>query len=197
MKTIRMFAVGMIFAALFSISAFAQAAAGKVVVINTAAFDSDKAGQGIAKYVNAMNQLETEFKPVQTELDTMNTRLQSLAKEIQTLQANKSVPVNQQTLQAKVDEGEKLQIDLKRKQEDAKVRFEKRQQTLIAPVMQDIYKAIQEFTKKNGYAMVLDIAKLVQSDVILGLDETSDVTSAFITFYNARPATAATAAAPK
>jgi Skp family chaperone for outer membrane proteins len=202
MKTLRTFAVGLLFTALFAISAFAQAGAqsagaGKIVVINTLAFDDPKAGAGITKYVSAMNTLETEFKPVQTELETMSVKLQNLSKEIQTLNGAGKVPVNQASVQAKIDEGEKLQRDLKFKQEDAKVRFEKRQQALLAPVMQDIYKAVSEFQKKNGYLLVLDISKMADNGTVLAMDETADVTKAFITFYNARPAGTATAAAPK
>jgi hypothetical protein len=59
--------------------------------------------------------------------------------------------------------------------------------------MQDIMKAIGEFTKQKGYGLILDAAKLDSAGVILGWDEAKvDVTKEFITFYNARPATTAT-----
>lgn len=204
MKTLRMFAVGMMFAALFAVSAFAQtgaqpaAGAGKIVVINTGAFGDPK--EGIKKYTSAMTTLETEFQPVQKELNDMQVKLQGLSKEIQTLQEQASkpgaAPINQSTIQTKVDEGEKLQIDLKRKQEDAKARFERRQQALMAPVMQDIYKAYGEFQKKNGYLLILDVAKMADDGTVLAMDDTADITKAFITFYNARPAGTASTKAP-
>ena len=204
MKTLRMFAVGIMFAALFAVSAFAQtgatpaAGAGKIVVINTGAFGDPK--EGIKKYTSAMTTLETEFQPVQKELNDMQVKLQGLSKEIQTLQDQASkpgaAPINQSTIQAKVDEGEKLQIDLKRKQEDAKARFERRQQALMTPVMADIYKAYGEFQKKNGYLLILDVAKMADDGTVLAMDDTADITKAFITFYNARPAGTASTKTP-
>lgn len=204
MKTLRMFAVGIMFAALFAVSAFAQtgatpaAGAGKIAVINTGAFGDPK--DGIKKYTSALTTLDTEFQPLQKELNDMQLKLQGLSKEIQTLQDQASkpgaAPINQTTIQAKVDEGERLQLDLKRKQEDAKARFEKRQQALMAPIMQDIYKAYDEFQKKNGYLLILDISKMIDDGTALAMDVNADVTKAFITFYNARPAGTASTTAP-
>lgn len=202
MKTFRLFAAVIFAAALFAVSAFAQTtqpAAGKIGVINTTAFDDDKAG--ITKYTNAMNMLEKEFQPVNTELQTMLTRYQNMQKEIQTLQeqAQKgTVPVNQTTIQTKIDDYGKLERDIKFKQEDAKARFTSRQSILLGPVLQDIGKAMQEFAKQKGYILILDIAKLANADLVLAMDEKADITKEFITFYNARPAgTAAATAAPK
>jgi Skp family chaperone for outer membrane proteins len=207
MKTLRSAAFGLFFAVAFVASALAQtttppvapAGPAKIAVINTFLFDD--ATNGIKKYVSAMNTLETEFKPVQTNLEGMNTKLQGLAKEIQGFRdaaaRPNAPPVNTASVNAKVEEAEKLQRDLKFQQEDAKARFERRQQALVAPVMQDIYKAVQEFAKAKGYTMILDIAKMDQAGIIMALDGNADVTKDFITFYNARPATTATTTAPR
>jgi Skp family chaperone for outer membrane proteins len=197
MKKLRFFAASLFVAAFFAVSAFAQAqpaAAGKIAVINTMAFDGK---EGITKYTNAMNTLENEFKPVNTELQTMVTKYQNMQKEIQSLQEQASKPnspIGASTVQAKYDEYGKLERDIKFKQEDAKARFESRRATLLGPVLQDIGKAIQEFSKKNGYVLILDIAKMAEADLILSLDEKADVTKEFITFYNTRPATTAATA---
>lgn len=196
MKTIRLIAVSVVFAAVFAVSALAQTqpASGKIGLINTLAFEDDKAG--ITKYVTALNSLETEFKPAQTELQTLATRIQALEKEINTLRqqasTNSTVPINQQTVNTKLEEYEKLAREYKFKEDDAKARFQRREAAVMGPIRQDIGNAIQEFTKKNGYVLVLDVAKLDNAGLILGLDETADVTKQFITFYNARPATTAT-----
>ncbi|MGI8493998.1 MAG: OmpH family outer membrane protein [Pyrinomonadaceae bacterium] len=198
MKTFRLFAAVLFAAALFSVSAFAQTTAVKIGVINTTAFDDAKGG--ITKYTSAMNMLENEFKPVNTELQTMVTKYQNMQKEIQNLQeqiAKPNSPIPQSTLQSKIDEYGKLERDIKFRQEDAKARFTSRQGTLLAPVLQDIGKAIQEFSKQKGYTLILDIAKMAEGDLILALDEKADVTKEFIIFYNARPAGTASAVAPK
>jgi len=195
MKTFRLIAVSVVFAAIFAVSALAQTAAVKIGLINTQAFDDDKAG--ITKYVAAMNSLETEFKPLSTELQTLGTKIQALQKEIQVLQeqAQKgTVPVNQATVSAKLEEYDKLTREYKFKEEDAKARYQRREAAVMGPIRLDIGNAIQEFTKKNGYVLIFDPSK-DQTGMLLGLDETADVTKQFITFYNARPAT--TAVVPK
>ncbi|HQU82281.1 MAG TPA: OmpH family outer membrane protein [Pyrinomonadaceae bacterium] len=205
MKTVRLIAVSFIFAAFFAVSAFAQTGAAqtgtfKFAVIDTGMFGGDEKGVGgITKYVNAMNTIEAEFKPLQTDLQTMQTKLQTLAAEIEKMRnPPQGVPVNTSTLQTKIDEAQNLDRDLKRKQEDAKARFEKRQGQLLGPIMQDIYKAMQEFTMQKGYAMIFDGAQLDNQRLVVAFDPAkADVTKEFITFYNARPAGAATAAAPK
>ncbi|HEX6124990.1 MAG TPA: OmpH family outer membrane protein [Pyrinomonadaceae bacterium] len=201
MKRFSFIAAAFIFAAISAVSAFGQGAApasqpAKIVVINTAAFD---AKDGITKYSNAMNALETEFKPTQTEIQTLATRYQTLLTEIENARkANPAVPIKPETIQAKVDEAQGLEIQIKRKQEDGKNKFEKRQQQVMGPILQDIGKAMDEYAKQKGYALILDAAKLEGAGLILAVDLPKvDVTKDFITFYNARPATTATTATPR
>lgn len=206
MKTFRLFAA-FAFAAIFAVSAFAQApAAGtfRIAVINTAAFDSDK--EGIKRYVTAMNTLETQMKAEATVLQTMGNRLQALKTEIEGLQRQIDDPKRpaavdatklRATAQTKFDEYQKMGLEFEYKQKDYKASLERREQTLMAPVRVDIGNAIQEFTKQKGYAMVLDAAKLDGAGLLLGFDEKYDITREFIAFYNARPAGTATTAAPR
>jgi Skp family chaperone for outer membrane proteins len=199
MKTFRLIAVSFIFAAIFAVSAFAQAtaqpAAGRIGLVNTFAFGGDDKGAGgITKYKNAMTSLDAEFKTVFDKLKTMDTRRAALAKEIQAAQNQPStVPAATTALQAKVDEYQALEVQMKREQEDAKAKYERRSQQVIGPIYGDILKAMSEFAKQKGYALILDGAKLEQADILLGFDEKYNVTTEFITFYNARPAGAATA----
>lgn len=201
MKTFRSIAAGFVFAAIFAVSAFAQAqpTATKIGIINTTAFD-DKAG--ITKYVAAANTLEKEFLPVDTELRTMATKIEALQKEIQTLQAqaqqaNPAVPINVQSVNAKVGDYEKLTREFKFKQEAAKADYERREAVVLGPIRQDIGKAMQEFAKQKGYSFIFDAANLDKAGLILAFDEKYNVTAEFITFYNARPAGTATTSVPK
>jgi Skp family chaperone for outer membrane proteins len=204
MKTFSFIAATFIFAALATVSASAQVPAAtaqpaKIVVINSAAF---AAKDGITKYSKAIEALDLEFRPTQTEINTMGTRLQTLATEIDNARkatSNPAVPIGNPaaSLQAKVDEAQALEIKLKRTQEDAKARLERREAALLEPIMADIMKGLDEYAKQKGYALILDASKLVSAGVILALDGPKvDVTKDFITFFNARPATTATTAAP-
>jgi len=195
MRTFRLIAVSVVFAAIFAVSALAQATttAGKIGIINTQAFDDDKVG--ITKYVAGLNSLEAEFKPVFTELQTMATNIQALQKELQgyqeIVQKGGKVPIADADVQKKLESLDKMQREYKFKEDDAKVRYQRREAAVMGPIRQDIGNAIQEFTKKNGYVLIIDLSK-DNTGIILGLDETADITKAFITFYNARPATTAT-----
>lgn len=201
MKTFRLLAASLFFAAIFAVSAFAQVTTVKVGLINTLAFDNDKAG--ITKYTTAMNSLETEFKKDGTDLSAMATRINSLQGELEGMQKqlqnppDPKVPIGnrdalQNSFSTKYVEYEKLSREYKFKQEDAKVRFERRRQTIMGPILLDIGKAMQEYAKQKGYTIILDGAKLEEAAILLAIgDEKIDVTKDFITFYNARPATTA------
>lgn len=193
-----MFAGLLVAVAFFAVSSFAQTGAvgnAKIVVIDTGAFADAKAG--IGKYNNAMKSLDAEFATVQNDLTATANRLTTLQKEIQTLQdqaASGKVPVDQKSAQTKVEQFQTLQTDFKRKQEDAKARFDRRQEQIMGPIMQDIYKAMQDFATQKGYDLILDAVKLDAQQMILAfIPSKVDVTKDFITFYNSRPASTASA----
>jgi Skp family chaperone for outer membrane proteins len=199
MKRISLFVGSLVFVVVFAVSTFSQTTAPvKIGLINTFEFGDEKAG--ITKYVSAFKALQAEFGPTELELQTMTNKLNTLAKEIQALREQASsgkVPIDEKAAQGKVEEAERIQRDIKFKQEDAKARYERRQKAVIGPVMQDIGKAVNDFAKQKGYTVIFDIAK-DESGLLLAIgDEKIDITKDFITFYNARPAATATTGTPK
>jgi len=193
----RIFVFGLFVCAGFSTLHYSQTptSLGKIVVINSAEFGDDKAG--IVKYVSALRKLSDEFAPVNTELRTSNERLETMRKEIAILRqqmSNGTVPVKEQELQQKMEAADRLELEIKYKSEDAKMRFERRQQSTLSPVMKDIYAALQGFSKEKGFALIFDLAK-DETGVLAAIgDEKAVVTKDFIAYYNARNATPA---APK
>ncbi len=153
--------------------------ASKIAYIDTEYFSDEKTG--ITKYVNVVKALEREFQPRQTELNTMQARLKTLADEIAKL--SETSVVDPKTIQAKQEEGERIQIELKRKKEDADAAFTKRYQEVVNPVSKDIYNALKRFSAERGLTMILDISKL--SGAVLISVPGMDVTQAFINYYNA------------
>ena len=152
----------------------------KIALINTAEFGDEKTG--ITRYVNAVKSVQREFLPKNTELTTIQTRINTLADEISKLSG--AAVVDPKTIQAKQDEGERLQRDLKYKKDQAQADFQKRYQEVVSPISADIGKAIDQFALQNRITMVLDPSKF---DVaILSVNPAMDVTRAFITAYNAR-----------
>lgn len=194
MKRISLLAVIFVFAAVSAVSA--QTATGKIGWIDTGAFGDEK--EGIKRFTNALTALGNEVKPKETELINIQNKVAAIAEDIRKLQSQPAnVPVDQNTARQKQEEGQRLQreFEFKKKEYDALV--EKRTGEVLGPINQDIGKALDEFAKQKGYTAILDIDKLAQAGAILVLDQTAVITKEFITFYNARPTGAATAAAPR
>lgn len=178
--------------AMFAVSAFAQVpAASKIGLINTNAFYDEKVG--ITKLVTANKQLNTEFAAQIKALEDGSVKLQGIAKELETMRGQPQATFNQVAYNTKQDEGERLQRELSYKKTELESAINKRRDVLVAPISQDIGKAIDEFGKKNGYTAIFDIGKLDEAGAVLFVAETADITKEFVTFYNARPATPATA----
>lgn len=206
MKRFSLIAASFIFAAISAVSAFgqnpaapAQAAPFKLAVIDSEAFAAQTGG--ITRYAAALKALDDEFKPLETEIQGMITKYNTLGAEIKKLQDQASagtVPVDPKTAQAKVEEYQNLEVAIKRKQEDGKNRAARREPQVMGPIRQEIGKALQDYAKSKGYALILDAAKLDGAGLILAFDEAKiDATKDFIAFFNARPATTATTATPR
>ena len=206
MKKIRLIATAALLATISVVSASAQKPAAsqptapaaaataavpdsKIAYVNTEAFADEKGG--ISRYVAALKSLEREFQPRNTELTTLNNQIKGIADELQKL--NPSV-VDQKSIQAKQDQGEKLQRDLKYKKEQADADFQRRYQEVVSPISEDIGKALDAFAKSRGITMILDVSKLAPA--ILTATEGMDVTRAFIADYNTKNPGSAAAATP-
>ena len=198
MKRFTTIAVSFVFAAIFAVSASAQVPtnATKIGWIDTGEFGAEK--DGVTKYRAALTTLDGQMKPQIVEMQGIQNKLQTISKEIDALTKTPAgVPINEAAVQAKREEGQKLQLDLEYKKKAYDASLEVSQGKVLGPVSADISKAIQEFAKQKGYAVILDIDKLGQAGVILALDQTANITKEFITYYNARPATTASTAAPR
>jgi Skp family chaperone for outer membrane proteins len=152
----------------------------KIAVVDTSAFTDEKAG--IKRYLNAVKAVEREFEPKNVEFKNLQSRLKSLADEIDKLGA--STVVAPSSIQAKREEAERLQRDLKYKKEQADADVERRYKEVVGPVSTDIGKALDQFATQNGITMILDISKLLPA--VLSVNPAVDVTEAFIAEYNSK-----------
>jgi len=174
--------------AVFALSGYAQTTgATKIALVNSDAFGYEKTG--VTKLINAYKALETEFKPTTDDLAATSARLDGLVKEIQQLQtqlnSNQGDPnAIRKTIDQKTDEGTRLQIDLKRKQEDAKAKLDKRQAQVTQPIVKEISAALEAYGKKNSIDMILDVSKLDGS--ILLINYSLDITDAFIKDFKSK-----------
>ena len=160
----------------------------KMAVIYTDQFLDPK--NGIAKFNSTVTKLNGEFQAVRNDLTQMQTRAQQLEDEINKLQsAAAGAPIDQRSLQTKVDQFEQLKKDIQRKGEDAQTNYNKRRQELFAPVQDEVGKALEAFAKARGINVIVDAASVP----LLYAAESIDITRAFIAEFNAKnPVTAAT-----
>jgi Skp family chaperone for outer membrane proteins len=158
----------------------------KIALVDTEAFGDEKAG--IVRFVSALQALQREVKPRQDEMLAIQTKMQQLSKDIDTL--SKSAVVDPKTIQAKREEGGRLERELMYKKVDYDAMMPKRYREVVGPVSADIGKELDVFAAQRGITMVLDVSKLLPA--ILTAKNETDITLAFIAYYNAKnPATAA------
>jgi len=164
----------------------------KMAVIYTDLFLDQKTG--IAKFSSVLTKLNGEFQAVRNELTQLQTRGQQLEDEINKLQtAPAGTPIDQRSLQTKVEQLEQLKKDIQRKGEDAQASYNRRRQELFTPVQDEIAKALEAFAKARGINVIVDAASVP----LLYAADSIDITRAFIADFNAKnPVTAATTTTP-
>ncbi|MCA1614108.1 MAG: OmpH family outer membrane protein [Acidobacteria bacterium] len=204
MKQIRLIAAAVALAALNVAAASAQAPAARpaaqpaagtsstparVAIIDSRYFrgTDEKGTGGIARYITAAKQLEAQFQPQVTELQRMQTNLAALVEDIKKTSAV-AAPAE---IARKQDQAQELELQIKRKSEDAQRLVESRQEEVMRPIEADVFNAITAFAQQRGYSIVIDVARVP----VLYAADSLDITKEFIAEYNrTRPATASTAA---
>jgi len=153
----------------------------KMAMIYSDAFLDPK--NGIARFNTLLTTLNREFEPRRTELQGLQTRINTLAKEIDDTQ-NVAAP---DSIRQKRDQLTQLNTEFKRKGEDAEAAYTKRRQEIFTPLQQDIGKALEVFAKARGITVIVDGS---QVPVVYAADNI-DITRAFIAEFNSKnPATA-------
>src|SRR5688572_25885756 len=161
----------------------------KIALIYSDAFLDAKTG--IGRFNTLITTLNREFQPRQTELQGMQTRIQTLTNEVSQAQAAQSV-VDPKSIQTKIDQLETLKKDFQRKGEDAQAAYNKRRQEMFQPLQEDIGKALEAYAKSRNIHVIIDGS---QVPLVYAADAL-DITRAFINEFNSKnPATAAAAPA--
>lgn len=164
----------------------------KMAVVYTDLFLDQK--NGIAKFNSVVTKLNGEFQKLKDEIQAMQTRATALETEINKLrEAPAGTPIDQRSLQTKIDQLEQLKKDIQRKAEDAQAAYNRRRQELFGPLQEEISKALEAFAKARGINVIIDAAQVP----LLYAADNIDITRAFITEFNSKnPATAAATPAP-
>jgi Skp family chaperone for outer membrane proteins len=165
----------------------------KMAVIYTDLFLDPK--DGIAKFNSVINKLNGEFQKTKDDITQMQNRATALETEIGKLQnAPEGTPIDQKSLQSKIDQLEQLKKDIQRKAEDAQASYNRRRQELFSPLQNEIGRALEVFAKARGINVIIDAAQVP----LLYAADSTDITRAFITDFNSKnPVTAATTTPPQ
>ena len=159
---------------------------GKIAIIDTEAFADPKTG--ITKLVRAFEVVNSEFKRRSEELQKLRAQYEQLGKDIEAT-ANRG---RSQARNAKIEQAEALKKDIERKTQDAQSAYQKRLREATEPIYKDISPALQAFARQRGVNVIFDVSKL--AEVMFVVNDTVDLTRAFIADYNQRnPMTAAPA----
>ena len=159
-----------------------------MAVVYTDAFLDPKTG--IAKFNSVVTKLNGEFQKVKDEITAMQTRAQTLEGEITKLrEAPEGTPIDQRSLQTKIDQLDQLKKDTQRKAEDAQGAYSRRRQDLFGPLQEELGKALEAFAKARGINVIIDAAQVP----LLYAADSIDITRAFITEFNSKNPVAASA----
>jgi outer membrane protein len=160
----------------------------KIALIYSDAFLDAKTG--IARFNTLVSTLNREFQPRQTELQTMQQKIQALTDDI-TKTASVADP---KTIQTKQDQLEQLKKEFQRKGEDAQAAYDRRRKEMFTPLQEDIGKALEVYAKAHNINVIIDGS---QVPLVYAADAL-DITRAFINDFNSKnPATAAVTTPPK
>lgn len=155
-----------------------------IAIIDSAAFSDEKTG--IARVMAAMKQIEAKFQPVRNELRGMRERLNTMRSDLQKKQGIQDAKVTAQQVEA----ADQLDLQIKRKAEDAQTNYQKESLALLEPLQKDIGNELNKYAQQKGISLLLDINRVPVVYAANNLDITRD----FIAEYNrTHPATAAPA----
>jgi Skp family chaperone for outer membrane proteins len=145
-----------------------------VAVIDSAAFSDEKTG--IARVMNAMKQIEAKFTPLRTEIRGMRDRLTTMRADIQKKQSIQDPKMTQQ----QTDEADRLEVQIKRKAEDAQASYQKESLGVLDPMQKDIGDALVAYAQSKGISLVIDLNRVP----VVYSAPSLDITKEFITEYN-------------
>jgi len=145
-----------------------------IALIDSAAFGDQQ--NGITRVMNAMKQIEAKYQPLRTELRGMRDRLTALRADIQKKQAIQDAKTTAQ----QIDEADRLEIQIKRKSEDAQASYQRESLAVLDPLQKDITQALNAYAQAKGVSLLLDVNRVP----VLYASSNLDITKDFIAEYN-------------
>jgi outer membrane protein len=125
--------------------------------------------------------LQKKYDPKRQQIQTLNTEIGSLQKELQA----QSATLSDAQRASKAKQLDDKQKELKRTGEDAQGDFQQDMQQTFATVAGKVAETIDAYAKEHGYTLVLDGGNQ-QVPVVLYANQSTDITKSVIDAYNTK-----------
>lgn len=145
----------------------------KVAVINIQA-----AIAGTAEGKQAAAQVQAQFAPRQSELQTLQKQIEEVRARLQTGQTTLSDEEKARLAR----EGDQLTRALQRRQQDAQDDYNDATQEVVATIGRKMIGILDDYAKKNGYSVILDTSS--QQTAVLYAANQIDITQDIIRLYD-------------
>ena len=158
------------------------ATSANIAIIDSSAFSDEK--NGIARVMAAMQQMEAKFQPLRAEIRGMRERLNTMKSDLQKKRAIQDAA----TTAKQAEEAERLEVQIKRKAEDAQASYQRESLALLDPLQKDIGNSLTAYAQSKGITLLIDANRVP----IIYAASSLDITKEFIADYNrTHPATTA------
>lgn len=158
-----------------------------VAIIDSSAFSDDK--NGIARVMAAMQQIEAKFQPLRSEIRGMRDRLTTMRADLQ----KKRGVQDAATTAKQAEEADQLEVQIKRKAEDAQANYQKESLAMLDPLQKDIGTALTAYAQSHGVTLLLDANRIPIIYAASNLDITQDFINEYNRSHPAGPVTTAPA----
>lgn len=145
-----------------------------IAVVDSSAFSDEKTG--IARVMNAMRRLDVKFQPLRNELRGMRDRLNTMRADIDKKQAIQDAGTTAQ----QAEQADRLEIEIKRKAEDAQTSYQKESLAMLEPLQKDIGQVLTAYAESKGIMLLIDVNRVP----VLYAANSLDITKDFIAEYN-------------
>ena len=133
----------------------------------------------------AVQEIQDKYKPKKDQIDTLSKEVDSLKAQLQSAPATLS-DEERATRLRNIDTKEK---ELNRNAEDAQTAYNADLQEAYGKVAAKVSVTLKDYVSKNGYTLLLDVSG--QQSNVMWANQSTDVTQAIVTAYNASSGVAA------
>jgi Skp family chaperone for outer membrane proteins len=129
----------------------------------------------------ALQDIRKKYEPKQTQLEALNTEIDTLKKQLQAAPA--SLTDAERTARMKTLDTKQKQLD--RDTEDARNAYQADLQEAYGKVAQKVNGVLLNYVQTNGYTLLLDVSSESSAVMWAARDPSADITEAVVAAYNA------------